>query len=141
MSAILNPYINLHGQARQALEFYHAALGGTVNIMSFEQGGMGDQVQADEKDLVMHGQVDGDHGFTLMVSDTPAHMDSGRSLGGFSVSLSGDDEALLTELWDKLSAGGTVNQPLEKAPWGDSFGMFTDAFGVDWMVNISGASA
>ena len=28
--------------------------------------------------------------------------------------------------------------PLEKAPWGDSFGMLKDRFGVDWLVNISG---
>ena len=30
--------------------------------------------------------------------------------------------------------------PLEKAPWGDSFGMLTDKFGVDWLVNIGGAA-
>jgi PhnB protein len=29
--------------------------------------------------------------------------------------------------------------PLEKAPWGDSFGMLTDKFGVSWMVNIAGS--
>jgi PhnB protein len=141
MSAILNPYINLGGNAREALEFYHAALGGSVNVMSFADGGMADQVQPDEKDLVMHGQIDGDNGFTLMVSDSPAHMGGGQPLSGFSVSLSGDDKALLTGLWEKLSSGGTVNQPLVEAPWGDSFGMFTDKFGVDWMVNISGGAS
>ena len=141
MSAILNPYINLGGQAREALEFYHAALGGSVNIMSFEQGGMAEQVQPGEKALVMHGQVDGDNGFTIMVSDSPAHMGGGQPLSGFSVSLSGDDEALLTGLWDKLSEGGTIVEPLAKAPWGDSFGMFTDRFGVAWMVNISATPA
>jgi PhnB protein len=31
--------------------------------------------------------------------------------------------------------------PLEKAPWGDTFGMCTDKFGVDWLVNIAGAGA
>ena len=40
--------------------------------------------------------------------------------------------------WDRLTDGGTVVMPLEKAPWGDSFGMLTDRFGVPWMVNISG---
>jgi PhnB protein len=141
--AILNPYINLGGTAREALEFYHAALGGSVNIMSFEQGGMADQVQPDEKDLVMHGQVDGDNGFTLMVSDSPAHMGGGQPLSGFSVSMSGAEEDLLTGLWAKLSEGGTIIEPLTKAPWGDSFGMFTDKFGVPWMFNIGtgGASA
>jgi PhnB protein len=27
---------------------------------------------------------------------------------------------------------------METAPWGDTFGMLTDKFGIDWMVNISG---
>ena len=28
--------------------------------------------------------------------------------------------------------------PLEKQMWGDEFGMCTDRFGVQWMVNIAG---
>jgi PhnB protein len=28
--------------------------------------------------------------------------------------------------------------PLEKAPWGDTFGMLVDKYGVSWMVNIAG---
>ena len=28
--------------------------------------------------------------------------------------------------------------PLAKAPWGDTFGMLIDKFGVSWMVNIAG---
>jgi PhnB protein len=27
--------------------------------------------------------------------------------------------------------------PLEKAPWGDAFGMLQDRFGVSWLVNIT----
>ena len=58
-----------------------------------------------------------------------------------SVSLSGEDEAELRGYWDKLSASGTVSVPLEKAPWGDTFGMCVDQFGVPWLVNIAGASS
>jgi PhnB protein len=31
--------------------------------------------------------------------------------------------------------------PLEKAPWGDTFGMFVDKFGINWMVNVSSKPA
>ena len=34
-----------------------------------------------------------------------------------------------------------VEQPLTKAPWGDTFGMCTDKFGIFWMVNIAGPKA
>ncbi len=46
--------------------------------------------------------------------------------------MSGDDEAELRGYFEGLSAGGTVTVPFEKAPWGD---MFTDTFGINWMVN------
>ena len=53
-----------------------------------------------------------------------------------AVSLSGDDDAALRGYWDKLSDGATVTVPLEKQMWGDVFGMCTDRFGIQWMVNI-----
>ncbi|PKO09191.1 MAG: hypothetical protein CVU40_12090 [Chloroflexi bacterium HGW-Chloroflexi-2] len=40
-----------------------------------------------------------------------------------------------------LSAGGMIIEPLSKAPWCDSFGMFVDKFGINWMVNIAGKPA
>jgi len=75
-----------------------------------------------------------------MGADTPNSMDF-VSGGSVSVSLSGDDETELTGYWQKLSEGGTVQEPLSKAPWGDSFGMCTDRFGVSWLVNIAGAGS
>jgi PhnB protein len=55
-----------------------------------------------------------------------------------SLSLAGTDEEKLKDMWTKLSAGGTVTMPLAKQFWGDTFGMFTDKFGIQWMVNIAG---
>ena len=31
--------------------------------------------------------------------------------------------------------------PLEKAAWGDTFGMCVDKFGVSWMVNVTAQAA
>ena len=58
-----------------------------------------------------------------------------------SLSLSGDDEGALKGYWDKLSAGGKITMPMSKAPWGDLFGMFTDKFGINWLVNITAPKA
>ena len=75
-----------------------------------------------------------------MASDAPPGMprDEGSRI---TMSLSGDDEATLRGYWDGLVEGGAVAVPLERAPWGDSFGMCTDRFGVNWMVNITGVPA
>jgi PhnB protein len=129
----LNPYLNLDGRAAEAITFYADVFGGTTSIMTFGQMG----AEGPEADKVMHGQLETDSGITLMVSDFPPGMT--RQHGNdVTISLSGDDEATLRSWWEKLSAGGTVETPLEKQMWGDTFGACTDRFGVDWLVNISG---
>ena len=134
MSTRLNPYISFKDNAREAITFYAAALGGEPSINTF--GSFGDP-SAPEADLVMHAMLETPSGMTIMAADTPPGMDftPGSSI---SVSLSGDDEAELRGYWDKLSEGGQVSVPLEKQMWGDVFGMFVDKFGIAWMVNIAG---
>src|SRR4051812_44429436 len=135
MSVQLNPYLSFRDNARAALEFYHSIFGGNLQISTFKEFQAAQNPA--EEDLVMHGQLEGDHGITFMASDTPSSMEY-RPTGGFSMSLSGDDDALLSRWFDQLADGGTVAMPLEKAPWGDRFGMCVDRFGVSWLVNISG---
>jgi PhnB protein len=134
MASTLNPYINFKDTARDAMEFYQSVLGGELSVSTF--GEFGDK-DAPEADLVMHANLTTPSGFILMASDAPPGMDASVS-GGFAISLSGDDDADLRGYWDKLSEGGQVTVPLEKQMWGDTFGMVTDKFGIDWMVNILG---
>jgi len=56
-----------------------------------------------------------------------------------SISLSGDDEAELTGGFNALSRGRTVTVPLDKAPGRDTFRMFSDKFGVPWLVSMAGS--
>ncbi|XUK62455.1 3-dmu-9-3-mt domain-containing protein [Plantibacter sp. RU18] len=136
----LNPYLGFRGNAREAMEFYQGVFGGELTISTF--GDFQASVEPDEVDLVMHAQLTGDAGVVFMGSDTPKHMDYAEG-SNFSMSLSGsnDDEAQLTGYFGELSAGGTVLQPLMVAPWGDSFGMLKDPFGITWLVNIAGPGA
>ena len=138
MPVTLNPYLNFKDSAREALEFYHSVFGGELNVSTFAD--FQSAQDPSENDLVMHGQLDGANGLTIMAADTPKHMEY-REPAGFSVSLSGDDDATLRGYFDKLAAGGQVGEPLTQAPWGDTFGMCHDKFGVHWLVNIAGPQA
>ncbi|BDH59042.1 VOC family protein [Tsukamurella sp. PLM1] len=136
MTVILNPYISFSDNAREALEFYRDVFGGELEISTFE--GMPPEMGVDPSFVnnVMHGQLTTPDGFTLMCADTPPGMS--RTKGDdVSVSLSGDDLPKLTGWWEKLSAGGTVVAPFLQAPWGATFGMCVDRFGVHWMVNAA----
>ena len=135
MSVVLNPYMTFDGNAREAIEFYRSVFGGDVNLMTF--GDMpGVPTDPDEAGKVMHAMLTGDSGIVLMAADVPKGMDYQPFNG--SISLSGDDDATLRGFWDKLVDGGQVVEALEKAPWGDTFGMCVDRFGIHWMVNIAG---
>ncbi len=135
MNVVLNPYLNFRNSARDAMTFYQSVFGGELTLSTFGDSGMA-QDPADA-DKIMHAQLDAPNNLTLMASDTPASwpLSEGSSI---SISLSGHDEATLRGYWDKLSASGEVTMPLDKAPWGDTFGMLKDKFGVSWLVNIAG---
>ena len=134
MGVTLNPYLHFDGEAADAIAFYADVLGGTTSVMTFGQMGM----EGPDAQKVMHGQLETDSGITLMVSDMPPGSTRRRG-NDVTISLSGDDEPTLRGWWEKLSAGGQVETPLEKQMWGDVFGACTDRFGVNWLVNIAGA--
>ncbi|MEV7398771.1 VOC family protein [Aeromicrobium sp. NPDC092404] len=132
MATLLNPYISFRDTAREAMDFYQSVLGGEVKRNTFAEF----QVSEDpaEADKIMHSQLETPGGLTLMAADVPNGQD--HSVGdNIAISLSGEDESELRGYFEGLSAGGTVQVPFEQAPWGDMFGMFTDKFGIPWMVN------
>ena len=134
MSTQLNPYLSFRDNARQAMEFYHSVFGGQLTISTFADFQASDDPA--EQDKVMHSMLSTDGGLVLMASDTPDRMDYVAG-SNFSISLSGDNEAELRGYWAKLSDGGTVAMPLGPAPWGDTFGMCSDRYGVNWLINIA----
>ncbi|MFA4840961.1 MAG: VOC family protein [Agrococcus sp.] len=136
MAILLNPYLAFGRQAREAMNFYHGVFGGDLVVSTFGESGMDEG--PDDADLVMHAQLTTADGHTLMGADTPSSMP--QPTGTQQVSLSGDDAAALTRYWEGLSDGARIMEPLVQAPWGDTFGMLVDRWGVLWMVNIAGES-
>ena len=135
MTVTLNPYISFRDDAREAMGFYRSVFGGELTLSTFADFGASDDPA--ERDKIMHGQLTTEDGLVLMGADTPGSMPYAPA-AGISISLSGDDEERLRRYWEALSSSGTVLEPLATAPWGDSFGMCTDRFGITWLVNISG---
>ncbi len=136
MAVQLNPYLSFKDNAREAMEFYKSVFGGELDLRTFKD--LHAAQDPSEENLIMHSVLEAPGGLTFMASDTPKRMEY-KPGNTFNMSLSGDDEALLSGYFEKLSAGGTVTMPLEKAVWGDTFGMCVDKFGVQWLVNISGS--
>ena len=138
MQSKLNPYLSFKNNTREAMEFYRTVFGGKLEVSTFKDYHASQDPSEDN--LIMHSVLEAENGITFMASDTPNRMEY-RAGTNMSMSLSGDNEAELKAYFEKLSAGGMVTMPLEKAIWGDSFGMCTDKFGVQWLVNIAGQKA
>ncbi len=135
MQTKLNPYLSFKDNTREVMAFYQTVFGGKLAMATFKDYHASQDPSEDNK--IMHSVLEADNGITFMASDTPDRME--YKVGtNYSMSLSGDDEVELKGYFEKLSAGGNVTMPLEKAPWGDTFGMLTDKFGVFWLVNITG---
>ncbi len=138
MNTKLNAYINFKDTTRQAMEFYKSIFGGELRMSTYKEYNASENPSEDNK--IMHSELDTGNGIAFMAADTPNRMEYHPGTN-FTMSLTGDDEAELKGYFSKLSAGGKVSQALEKAPWGDFFGMCTDKFGINWFVNITAKKA
>jgi PhnB protein len=135
MQSKLNPYLSFRDNARQAMDFYQTVFGGKLTMNTFKEFHASQDPSEDNK--IMHAMLEAENGITFMAADTPNGMEF-RPGTQMSMSLSGNNEAELRSYFEKLSNGGMITMPLEKAPWGDTFGMLTDQFGISWMVNVTG---
>jgi len=122
------------GQSKVAMEFYHSVLGGDLTVQTYKDAGFPHDQKDD--DLVIHANLMTEDGINIMASDGndehQVHMGDNVHL-----SLVGSDETQLTQYFNGLAEGGTVEMALAKQFWGDTYGQLTDRFGVHWTVNIT----
>ncbi len=133
MNPLLNPYLTFNGNAAEAMKFYHSVLGGDLQMQTFDEAKMAKSPE--EKNRIIHANLKSES-LTIMASDSM--MERQAKFGdNVHLSLSGDDHEKLTSIFNGLAKGGSVDMPLAKQFWGDTYGQLTDRFGVHWMVNIT----
>jgi PhnB protein len=127
----LNPYIFFGGNCHEAMEFYKNVFGGELEVQTMADVPKDAQAPSAKPTDVMHATLTGS--VNLMASDSKKASPKAAKI---ELSLSGSDDALLRKYFDGLADGGEIRMPLEKQFWGATFGMLTDRFGIDWMINI-----
>lgn len=134
--AKINPYLNFYGNTEEAFNFYRSVFGGEFQtIMRYKD--MPDQAPpgAQSSERIMHVALPIGKETTLMGCDRPETYGPGTRGDNFHISIQTDSEEETKRIFNALSEGGKVSMPLEKAFWGAYFGMFTDKFGIQWMVS------
>jgi PhnB protein len=134
----LEPYLFFNGNCAEAMRFYEKALGGKLEMMmkASEAPAEAGQPRADGNDMgdgVLHACVMVE-GRRLMASDWMSP-EPYPGINGVSISLVYPTVEEARRKFDALAAGGKVIMPLGKTFWIESFGMLTDKYGANWMVN------
>lgn len=137
--ALINPHINFNGNAEEAFNFYKSVFGGEfATIVRFKDISTSEYpVAENEANKIMHIALPIGKNI-LMANDVPESMgpvNENENRSKIFVSAESREEA--DKLFNGLSAGGTVEVPMDDSPWGSYFGMFRDKFGIEWMVDFS----
>jgi len=140
--ATVNPYLIFNGNCEEAFLFYKSVFGGEFPYMGrFSEMPPSDDENcppppAEESNRIMHVCLPIGKETTLMGSDSTSQ--SGDVIVGtnISVSINTDSREEADKIFNGLSAGGNVFMPMTNTFWGAYFGMFTDKFGINWMVNF-----
>jgi len=137
----VNTYLTFNGNCEQAFNFYKSVFGGEFDhIGKFKDMPEDPKYPMSEKDKekVMHISFPISKETSLMGSDTGGEWASNFKQGNnFSISIDTDSKDEADRLFNELSKGGEVIMPMNKTFWGSYFGMFTDKFGIQWMVSLA----
>jgi PhnB protein len=130
----LSPYINFQGNAREAMEFYHKVLGGTLGLRTTDQKGV--PKPAGPGDRITHSQLVADG---MCIFGVDGHPNYPAKVGeNVALALGGTDKARLTKIFHDLGEGGHTKMPLTQQS-GVEVGYLLDKFGINWVVSIEKA--
>ncbi len=137
--AKVNAYLTFDGNCGEAFDFYRSVFGGDFPMV----GKFGDmppqegmpEMSDDVKNRIMHITLPISSETVLMGSDTIPGTNDHQIGNNISLSIDTDSKEEADRIFNALSAGGKVTMALAETFWGAYFGMWTDKFGISWMVN------
>lgn len=139
--ALVNVYLTFNGNCEEAFIFYKSVFGGDFGYIGRYKDMPPQEekpVDSNDAERIMHVSLPISKETVLMGSDTGGEWASNFSQGNnFSISINADSKTEADKLFNGLSAGGNVTMPMNKTFWGDYFGMFTDKFGINWMISFN----
>ncbi len=138
----VNIYLTFNGNCEAAFRFYRSVFGGTFGYVG-RFGEMPPQegqppVPDSEKNKIMHISLPVSKETCLMGCDSLAAFGETTVYGNnFSITVNGNNMVEADRLFNGLSAGGKVIMPMDHTFWGSYYGLLTDKFGINWMINFS----
>lgn len=143
MITAIQPYLTFEGTCEAAFNFYKSVFGkefayvGRFGDMPPQEGQPA--IPAEYANRIMHVALPIHNDFMLFGSDNMDGSCGGTALtvgNNITLSLQIDTKTEADTVFAALSEGGTVVMPMGDTFWDAYFGMFTDKFGINWMINV-----
>ena len=127
----LAPYLLFDGNCHQAMEFYRTCFGGELTAMKVKDSPAKDRMPADQFEKTINARLTNGN---LEISASDWLRPDQKRIPGNTVCLylSGGKPQELKVLFERLSDGGDVTDPLTEQFFG-IYGALNDKFGVRWM--------
>lgn len=122
------------GKCREAMNFYKECFGGELTFQTGGESPMAKDIAPEFQDRIMESTLK-TGGFEIHGSDM--FRDKTTVGDNFNMQLKVVNEAELNSLFDKLAQGGEIFMKPEKMPWGETFAMVTDKYGIEWGLTAS----
>lgn len=133
----LNPYLRFNdSKCREAMEFYKSIFGGELTIQTVGESPMAGEMSAEDHSKVMHADFKSDK---IIIYASDMMRDKAVVGDNIGLCLNYTDLDEQKKHFEMLAEGGEIFMPLEKAFWGDVFGVVTDKYGFEWMLNCPAA--
>ena len=135
----INPYLNFPGNTEEAFNFYKSVFGGEfLTLQRFKDTPQAGSVAEKDKDKIMHVSLPLSNGNILMATDALESMGHKLTVGNnIQISIHAESREEADKFFKGLSDGGKIDLPMQDMFWGDYFGMFTDKFGILWMISYT----
>lgn len=130
----ISSYLTFNGNCREAMQFYKECLGGQLHFQTIGESPLSDKMPQQMKESILHSTLS-KKSFILMGSDMVSNEGLVRG-NAVSLMLDCSNETEIKTCYEKLSAGGIQNHPLEISFWGALFGGLTDKFGNHWLLHF-----
>lgn len=139
MIKTVEPYLSFDGQCEEAVELYKKVLGAEVLFSMRFKDAPDPHPEGmlppgfENKIMHLHMKIAGN---SIMATDGGGCQGEAKGFHGFSLTIALDSVPEAERVFKELSAGGQVSMPLMETFFAKTFGVFSDKFGVPWMVIV-----
>ena len=128
-------YLLLDGTCKPAMEFYHSVFGGALTMTSVEDTPVKNQLPEHLHQSIIHARLQGAN-VDISASDWLRPEEIPVQGNKTCLYISGNSYEEVKSLYDKLSVGAYITDPLKEEFFG-AYGALNDKFGNRWMFHTA----